>query len=139
LVIKYFHGIKFSVQLHQLFFKAQWITLKGEAIDEIIKTNPGANFFLDEMPFDDFKPNNNGDLSIVSLTNIVGQDKFIWAACRIQSTTGYQELQGIKYKNCCFFKNKTKIKTSLKIHVCPTITTKTSFMILCFFQVEFSK
>jgi len=77
--------------------------LKGETIEKIFKTNQGSNFFLDEMPFDDFKPDSNGTSSIVSLANIVGQDKFLWAACRIQSTTGYQELRGIKFKNCWVF------------------------------------
>jgi len=73
--------------------------LKGETIEEIFKTNPGANFFLDEMPFDDFKPDNNGALSIVSLANMVEQDKFLWAACRNQSAIGHQELRGINLKN----------------------------------------
>ncbi len=87
--------------------------MEREAIEEIFKTNPDANFFLDEMPYDDFKPDSNGTSSIVSLANILRHDKFLWAACRNQSTAVHHELQGIKFENCWVFFRTKLLYTSI--------------------------
>jgi len=79
-------------------FKGQWTTLKGNTIEDIFKANTDTNFFLDEMPFDDFKPGSSSTSSIVSLANILERDKLLWVACRNQSTAMPKELQGIKLK-----------------------------------------
>jgi len=54
---------------------------------EIFKENANANFFLDEMPFDDVDPdlNHNNHTSLLDLDKIVGIKKCLWAACRNQS------------------------------------------------------
>ncbi len=72
--------------------------MKGNTIEEIFRANTDTNFFLDEMPFDDFKPGSSSTSSIVSLANILERDKLLWVACRNQSTPMPTEIEGIKFK-----------------------------------------
>jgi len=66
-------------------------------VEEIFNENEDANYFLDEMPFDDFNPDlkRNNCISLVDLTQRVRKEKCLWAACRIQSNP-IQKVSGIK-------------------------------------------
>jgi hypothetical protein len=102
-------------------FKGQWTTLKGNTIEDIFKANTNTNFFLDEMPFDDFKPGCSSTSSIVSLANILKPDKLLWVACRNQSTPMPKKLQGIKLKKSLILFFGTKLLCTSILAACGSV------------------